>query len=179
MSLTEAEITKLAANMFLTTKISYANSIGDLADAVGADAHKILEAVGSDSRIGHKYLRPGFGFGGPCLVRDNAALGNFADAVGIPSVMGRANDTYNDEHTRIQIEKYLREDAQPYAFRGSVTYKPGTVLLDNSQQLKIVKALIKAGKTVCIEDPKEVIDVLVHDPDLIAHPAQVFYRITP
>lgn len=74
-----AEITKLAVNCFVTMKVSYANMIGDIADATpGADKNHILQAVGADSRVGTKYLRPGYGFGGPCFPRDNRALGGYA-----------------------------------------------------------------------------------------------------
>jgi UDPglucose 6-dehydrogenase len=79
MSVDSAEICKLAVNCFVTTKIAFANMIGDMADLTeGADKHDILGAVGADTRIGHKYLRPGFGYGGPCFPRDNRALGAYA-----------------------------------------------------------------------------------------------------
>ena len=175
MSLIESEITKLSVNTFLTTKISYTNYISDLADSVGADPGIILKAVGCDTRIGHKYLKPGFGYGGPCLVRDNIALGKFADKMSIPSVIGKANDYYNSFHTKYQVDKYLKLDAKPYAFKGSVTYKPDTVLLENSQQLIIAETLLKAGKNICIEDDEEVIDKLKNMSIFIEHENQIKY----
>lgn len=70
MSPASAEICKLAVNCFITTKISFANMIGDIADAThGANKLDILRAVGADSRIGSKCLKPGYGFGGPCFPR--------------------------------------------------------------------------------------------------------------
>lgn len=75
MSPSSAEVCKLSINCFVTTKISFANMIGDIADRTpGADKEDILHAVGSDSRIGQKCLKPGYGFGGPCFPRDNRAL---------------------------------------------------------------------------------------------------------
>jgi len=74
MTPTEAELTKLSVNCFLTTKISYANMIGDIAERIDCDPNVILSAIGTDSRIGSKYIKPGFGFGGPCFPRDNRAL---------------------------------------------------------------------------------------------------------
>jgi UDP-glucose 6-dehydrogenase len=72
MSPSSAEICKLAVNCFVTTKISFANMVGDIADATpGANKNDILAAVGSDSRVGLKCLRPGYGFGGPCFPRYN------------------------------------------------------------------------------------------------------------
>jgi nucleotide sugar dehydrogenase len=77
MSVESAEITKLGLNCFLTAKIALANLIGDVASATpGADPFAILNAIGKDQRIGSKYIRPGYGFGGPCFPRDNRALGN-------------------------------------------------------------------------------------------------------
>jgi len=75
MSPASAEIMKLSVNCFVTTKISFANMIGDIADATpGADKYDILAAVGEDSRVGTKCILPGYGFGGPCFPRDNRAL---------------------------------------------------------------------------------------------------------
>ena len=70
MTPSSAEICKLSVNCFVTTKISFANMIGDIADRTpGADKYEILRAVGSDSRIGGNYLMPGYGYGGPCFPR--------------------------------------------------------------------------------------------------------------
>ena len=66
MSIIEAEITKLSLNTYVTTKISYANTISQLADKVGANARVILDAVGSDTRVGKKYLGIGAEYAGPC-----------------------------------------------------------------------------------------------------------------
>ena len=90
MSPDSAEITKLAINCFITTKIAYANMIGDIADQTpGADKFEILKAVGGDKRIGGLYLKPGYGFGGPCFPRDNRALGSYAQQVGIDPIIPR------------------------------------------------------------------------------------------
>lgn len=169
MSLTEAEITKLAVNTFLTSKISFANYIGDIASAVGANAETILDAVGNDSRIGHKYLKAGFGYGGPCLVRDNSALGSFSDKIGSSSIINRATDNYNEFHTQLQIKQLLEHDSKPFAFEGSVTYKTGCALLDNSQQLRIAKAMLKSGKKIHVVDLPEVIDQVKKDPVFVKY----------
>ena len=68
MSNTEAELVKLATNCYLTTKISFANMVGDMANRLNCDGNTVLEAIGSDSRIGSKYIKPGFGLGGPCFL---------------------------------------------------------------------------------------------------------------
>ena len=82
MSPDSAEITKLALNCFITTKIAYANMVGDIADKTpGADKYDILNAIGGDRRIGSLCLKPGYGFGGPCFPRDNRAFGCYAETL--------------------------------------------------------------------------------------------------
>merc|ERR1719199_1694286 len=106
-----AEITKLAVNCFVTMKISYANMIGDIADATpGADKNEVLNAVGKDSRVGLKYLRPGYGFGGPCFPRDNRALGGYAKSVGVQPIMSNATDKYNQYHSELMTKELLDQN---------------------------------------------------------------------
>ncbi|MCB9185937.1 MAG: UDP-glucose/GDP-mannose dehydrogenase family protein [Flavobacteriales bacterium] len=156
-----AEITKLATNCFLTTKISFANSIGDLATKAGADPNKILAAVGSDSRIGGKYLGYGFGFGGPCFPRDNRALGKFADLQGYPLHLSKATDVVNEEHLAFQLDQQLQasNEDEEIVFEG-VAYKKGTTQITESQQLKLALALVKEGRRVKVIDRQEVLDQL-------------------
>ena len=102
MSPSSAEITKLSVNCFVTTKIAFANMIGDVADLTpGADKFDILTAVGDDSRIGKKYLMPGYGFGGPCFPRDNRALGGYIKSIGIDPLIPEATDKSNKLHTKL------------------------------------------------------------------------------
>ncbi|MCB0754302.1 MAG: UDP-glucose/GDP-mannose dehydrogenase family protein [Flavobacteriales bacterium] len=159
MNTLSAEIAKLATNCFLTTKISFANSIGDLATKAGADADKILAAIGSDSRIGSKYLGYGFGFGGPCFPRDNRALGKFAQQANYPLRLSDATDQVNHEHHQFLLNQYLNsfEENAEIVFDG-VAYKRGTTQITESQQLRLAVALVKAGRKVRIIDSKEVID---------------------
>ena len=90
MSLTAAEVVKLAVNCYLTTKISYANIIGQILIRSGLEneIHNVLTAIGQDTRIGLKYLNFGHGFGGPCLPRDNRSFGNFARSLGLDFNLG-------------------------------------------------------------------------------------------
>jgi nucleotide sugar dehydrogenase len=154
-----AEIAKLATNCFLTTKISFANSIGDLAVKAGANPDKILSAIGSDSRIGPKYLGYGFGFGGPCFPRDNRALGKFGDMVGYPLQISKATDSVNDDHFRFQLLQYLNAYSanSEIVFEG-VAYKKGTSQITESQQLRLAVALAQHGRTVLIRDSAEVVE---------------------
>lgn len=156
-----AEIAKLATNCFLTTKISFANSIGDMATKAGGNPDKILAAIGSDSRIGGKYLKYGFGFGGPCFPRDNRALGKFAESVDLPLHLSKATDVINNEHFEFQLQQYLDKYApeDEIVFNG-VTYKKGTNQLTESQQLRLALALAKAGRKVVVIESEDVVSQL-------------------
>lgn len=152
-----AEITKLATNCFLTTKISFANSIGDLALKSGADYEKVLNAIGADSRIGSKYLKYGFGFGGPCFPRDNRALDAFAKMQDYPLLISEATDEVNKMHLEFQLQQYLEKYAvgEPVKF-DYVSYKRGSVIIEESQQLALAVKLAKAGRKVIVNDRAEV-----------------------
>ncbi|HDY88774.1 MAG TPA: UDP-glucose/GDP-mannose dehydrogenase family protein [bacterium] len=158
MSPDSAEITKLALNCFVTTKIAYANMIGDIAEQTpGADKFAILDAVGGDSRIGHLYLKPGYGFGGPCFPRDNRALGSYAQIIGIEPLIPQATDASNNLHAQFMAKQFLDEDREVYYFE-NVTYKDGKVpIIEESQKLVVAAILAKSGKRVVIIDTEPVI----------------------
>ena len=161
MSRLIAEIAKLATNCFLTMKIAFANSLGDLATTAGAESVKILEAIGVDSRIGNKYLKYGFGYGGPCFPRDNLALSYFANQHKFELLLSEATDKSNTQHFDFQYQQYLKsyqEDETIHFY--SVTYKPNTIILDESQQLAIALRLARAGRKVMVHDNIKVISKL-------------------
>jgi len=160
MSAESAEITKISINCYITTKIAFANMIGDIATQTSnADAESILRAVGADSRIGYKYLRPGFGFGGPCFPRDNRALGNYARSVGVDPSVPEATDSSNKFHARFQAEKFAAENKDLYIFQ-DVCYKANcpVPLIDESQKLEVARILVsEKGRKVVIRDRPAVI----------------------
>jgi len=159
MSPDSAEITKLAINCFVTTKIAYSNMIGDIADKTpGADKFAILQAVGGDKRVGNLYLKPGYGFGGPCFPRDNRALGSYAQQVGIDPIIPQATDAANKLHTQCMIDQFFAENREEYMFE-SVTYKDNCAvpIIEESQKLVIAAALAKKGKRVVIVDVPAVV----------------------
>lgn len=160
MSPDSAEITKLAINCFITTKIAYANMVGDIADKTpGANKYAMLDAIGGDSRIGRLYLKPGYGFGGPCFPRDNRALGSYAHLVGIEPLIPQATDTSNKLHAQFMTNQFLDEDRESYVFE-NVTYKDACAvpMIDESQKLVVAAAIAKQGKKVIIVDTKAVIE---------------------
>ncbi|MCL5875964.1 MAG: nucleotide sugar dehydrogenase [Candidatus Dependentiae bacterium] len=159
MSSASAEITKLAVNCFLTTKIAYANMVGDIADSTkGADKYAILNAVGHDSRIGSKYLKPGYGFGGPCFPRDNRALGIYAEKIGIEPLIPYATDIANKSHAKQMAQILMQEKKETYVFE-DVNYKDNclVVIIEESQKLAVAEILAKAGNRVVIRDRAVVI----------------------
>lgn len=155
MNRKSAEICKLATNCFLTMKISFANSIGDLATEAGVEPGKILAAIGSDSRIGSKYLNYGFGFGGPCFPRDNQALLNFAEQSGQSLHLSKSTITVNKEHLAFQLRQLLEEEKDEYEFE-YITYKEDTDILEESQQLLLAIELARAGKKVILRNSKHI-----------------------
>jgi len=161
MSTTEAEITKIALNCFLTTKISYANMVGDIAKKVNCNPDIILKAIGSDSRIGNKYLKYGFGFGGPCFPRDNRAFGLFCEENGVYPHISYATDQSNNSHLLHQLnytERTVLKDKT--IIFDSITYKAESTILEESQQLKYAFELTERGYSVQINERLQVINKL-------------------
>jgi UDPglucose 6-dehydrogenase len=155
---TGAEIVKISINGFITTKISYANMIGDACEANGVDKNSVLHAIGGDSRIGRKYLKPGYSFGGPCFPRDTHALGMFIEQSGLNACITKATHEYNDYHVEVQAEQLLEENLDQYEFI-DVVYKENTEvpIIEESAKLKIAEYIAKMGKEVVICDKQHII----------------------
>lgn len=165
MSAESAEICKLSVNCFITTKIAFANTIGDIADRTpGANGKDILKAVGADSRVGSKCLMPGYGFGGPCFPRDNRALGNYADSIGVKPLIPTATDESNKFHATVMAENLLREDKEEYRF-DDVAYKPKcpVPIIEESQKLAVASIIRAAGKKVTIIDRPSIIEEVMKE----------------
>jgi len=157
-----AEITKIALNCYITTKITFANSLAAICEKIkGADAYVISRALGFDSRIGSKYLRPGLGFGGPCFPRDNAAFTAFARLAGSKAKLAEMVDEVNREQP-LRIENKIKDllilakknkrNAR-IAFLG-LSYKPNTSIIEDSQALNIAQLLISEGYKLTVYDPQ-------------------------
>tara|TARA_B000000609_G_scaffold72226_1_gene54116 strand:- start:292 stop:834 length:543 start_codon:yes stop_codon:yes gene_type:complete len=157
MSTKAAEITKIAVNCFLTTKISYANMLGQVLSmsGLGDEINGVLKAIGSDDRIGNKYLKFGFGFGGPCFPRDNRAFAAYATDVGVKFNIGDTIDNFNQEHHTFLRYYYVRKNSKelPFCFK-YLTYKPDTDILVESQQYKLCLDLLDLGYKVYCTDLK-------------------------
>jgi len=157
----EAEITKISLNCFLTTKISFANSIGDIVTLAGGRPSVVLSAIGADSRVGKKYLRWGHGFGGPCLPRDNRALCAYADTLDFKHEIGITTDAVNKRHVERIADYVIAQNSRqlPFYF-DSIVYKKGTTILEESQQLLLATTLAARGLSVVVHDLPEVLAAL-------------------
>lgn len=155
MTPASAELTKLAVNTFVTTKISYANMLGEICDHIpSADVDDVTRALGMDSRIGTKYLRAATPYGGPCFPRDNVALSAFARQLGVQADLAEATDRINRRQVSRLIE--LAAAQIPAGARVAVmglTYKPGTVVFDESFGVAVAEAFRSRGFAVSVYDP--------------------------
>jgi len=158
MSPLDAEIVKICLNGYITTKISYANTVADLCKTLNADMHTVLNAIGSDSRIGTKYFKPGYSFGGPCFPRDTRAVKMLLDQNNINSELLNATSNCNEWHITFHVDELIRENKDEYVIEG-VCYKENSriPLIEESAKLKIAHELIKRGKRVVIRDYSETI----------------------
>ena len=155
MSTKAAEITKIAVNCFLTTKISYANMIGQVLAQSNLydEIDTVLSSIGSDSRIGQKYMNFGFGFGGPCFPRDNRAFASYAQKVGVEHNIGTTTDNFNKAHLLFLKDYFVDDNSDnlPFCF-DYIAYKPGTDILTESQQYQLCLELLDLGYKVYVSD---------------------------
>ena len=158
MNLLEAEITKLSINCFITTKITYANMIGDYLINKNCNPDIVLNAIGSDSRIGNKYFNYGFGYGGPCLPRDNKALYEYGKQYNYNFNICNINDLNNSSHLLFQFEN-LKNSNNPIEFK-YITYKDTSDILEQSQKLELALLLANNNNKVIIYERPYIIKIL-------------------
>ena len=153
-----AEVTKYAANAFLATKISYMNDLANFCDAVGADIDKVREGIGSDSRIGKKFLFPGLGYGGSCLPKDVKALLRSAQDAGTPlAILQSVEDINQEQRKRFyrKIEKHFKEKLEGLRFAlWGIAFKPNTDDVREAPVFYILDELLKAKASVVVYDPE-------------------------
>jgi len=154
MSITSAELTKICVNSYITAKISFTNQLRMVAERYAdTNIHQILDAIGADSRIGHKYLRAGLSYGGPCFPRDNRLVAYAAKAVGLSAPLAEATDTVN-EMTKEQLAQQALAGTKPgdtVAVLG-MAYRPDTYIVEESAGLHIAQSLKRHGCRVVIHD---------------------------
>jgi UDPglucose 6-dehydrogenase len=152
-----AELVKYAANAFLAMKVSFANAIAAVAEAVGADVDDVVAGVGSDGRIGAPFLHPGPGWGGSCLPKDTLALVRIAEDAGYDFALLRGVIAVNDEQKARVVEKVRRACGGSLLGRAiavwGLTYKAGTDDVRDSPATAICARLLELGARVQAHDP--------------------------
>jgi UDPglucose 6-dehydrogenase len=155
MNFVNAELTKISVNTYVTMKISFANMLGEICDRLqGADVSVVADAIGRDTRIGKKYLRPATGYGGPCFPRDTMAFGRVAHLVGGRADLAIATDVINRRQV-LRLTETIR-DLIPVGGVVAVlglSYKPDTPVIEESQGIMLAKALAEIGFDVVAHDP--------------------------
>lgn len=154
MSIISAELTKISVNSYITMKISFTNQLRMIAERFPkADIHTILEAIGSDTRIGHKYLRAGLSYGGPCFPRDNRLLAYTARQRGVQAPLAEASDAVNQQTNAdlLQKIKSLVTPNDTVAVLG-LAYKPDTYITEESAGLALAQQLKRQGYKVIVHD---------------------------
>ena len=155
MSLENAELTKIALNTFVTTKITYANMLGELCEKIpGGNVDIVTNAIGKDSRIGTKYLTGAIGYGGPCFPRDNIALGFLSRELGITAGIAETTDKAN-KNIIPRIVSQVQQVVSPgdtVAVLG-MAYKPYSHIIEYSQGAILAEYLAKSGMRVVVYDP--------------------------
>ncbi|MBB6144173.1 UDPglucose 6-dehydrogenase [Silvibacterium bohemicum] len=151
-----AELIKHASNAFLAMKISFINVVSNICEAVGADVEQVAKGIGSDSRIGPKFLRAGIGYGGSCFPKDVAAFRYVAEQLGVDFDLLKEVESINEEQKKRFFQKVR---AALWTFRGKklgvlgLAFKGGTDDIRESPALDIVEQLLKEGAHIAAFDP--------------------------
>jgi UDPglucose 6-dehydrogenase len=157
MDIVSAEMTKYAANSMLATKISFMNDIANLCEIVGADINMVRKGIGSDSRIGTKFIYPGAGYGGSCFPKDVKALIHTAEEYHYPLRVLKAVEAVNDDQKSVMFNKintYFNGalKGKTVALWG-LSFKPQTDDMREAPSLVVIKRLVEAGAKVKAYDP--------------------------
>ncbi len=152
-----AEMIKYAANSMLATRISFMNDIANLCELVGADVNMVRKGIGSDTRIGKKFLYPGCGYGGSCFPKDVKALIKTAEQKGYPMEVLRAVESVNERQKSILFHKLMKHfdddiSGKTIAMWG-LAFKPETDDMREAPALVLIDHLTRCGATVKVYDP--------------------------
>lgn len=154
MNLKEAELVKIAVNNYVTMKISYANSLMQGSILLGGiDIDVVTDAIGLDSRIGHKYLKAAAAYGGPCFPRDTRALTALYEDLGLSGSLSLATQRVNESHTKFLAQRILSAvDRKANIGIIGLSYKTGTTVTEESPGLAIANELVSLGFHIAIWD---------------------------
>ncbi len=163
MDIKSAEMTKYAANAFLATKITFMNEIANLADKVGANVDMVRRGIGTDNRIGKRFLFSGIGYGGSCFPKDVLALSKTAKENGYAfKILDAVMDVNQTQKTILfdPINAYFRQDlkGKKIALWG-LAFKPNTDDIREAPSLYMIEKLLKAGVEITVYDPEAMPNV--------------------
>jgi UDPglucose 6-dehydrogenase len=157
MDVPSAEMTKYAANAMLATKISFMNDIANLCEIMGADVNLVRKGIGSDPRIGNRFIYPGIGYGGSCFPKDVKALVRTARENGHEMRILQAVEDVNDDQKSVLFNKVMKRfngdiKGKKFAMWG-LSFKPNTDDMREAPSLVIIDKIIAAGGSVVAYDP--------------------------
>ena len=157
MDIPSSEMTKYASNAMLATRISFMNDVANLCELVGADVNMVRKGIGSDSRIGNKFLYPGTGYGGSCFPKDVKALIHTAEKNGYDMQVLKAVEQVNEKQKNILFEKFNRYfsgdiEGKKVAIWG-LSFKPETDDMREAPSLVLINSLLEKGCEVTVYDP--------------------------
>lgn len=179
MDIASAEMTKYAANAMLATRISFMNDIANLCDRVGADVEMVRKGIGSDVRIGNKFLYPGCGYGGSCFPKDVKALARTAREQGYTMQVIEAVERVNEAQKSIVFEKLQRALGDLAGRRVAiwgVAFKPETDDVREAPATEVIRRLLDAGAEVVVCDPVAVTEFRRRHAELEVRTARTMYE---
>ena len=138
-----------------SNNIPYSNAL----EILESEIKNVLKAIGEDTKVGSRYLSYGYGYGGPCLPRDNRSFGSYANKLGLQYNLGLTIDNFNNEHAEFLKNYFIRNNDRnlPFSFH-YISYKEGTDILTESQQYRLCYDLLNQGYKVYITDYDSIID---------------------
>jgi UDPglucose 6-dehydrogenase len=168
MDIPSAEMTKYAANAMLATKISFMNDIANLCEIMGADVNLVRKGIGSDPRIGNKFIYPGIGYGGSCFPKDVKALVKTAEENGHKMRILQAVEDVNEDQKHVLVKKIIKHfgenlKGKTFALWG-LSFKPKTDDMREAPALVIIENLLRAGAHIRAFDP-----VAMHEASKVLH----------
>ncbi|WP_147676368.1 UDP-glucose dehydrogenase family protein [Algibacter pacificus] len=173
MDIVSAEMTKYAANSMLATKISFINDIANLCELVGADINKVRKGIGSDARIGNKFIYPGIGYGGSCFPKDVQALIRTAGEYNYDLQVLKAVEAVNKAQKSVLFNKimsfYGGDVKGKTVTLWGLSFKPHTDDMREAPSLEIVSKLLKEGANIKAYDPVAMEEAKHHFGDTISY----------
>jgi UDPglucose 6-dehydrogenase len=162
MGRTAAEMTKYAANAYLSTRISFINEIAELCETLGVDIDQVRRGIGTDARIGHHFLYPGVGYGGSCFPKDVQALANTGRAAGAECRVLESVHERNLKQRQRMIDKILDRLGKDLSGRKlamwGLAFKPNTDDIREAPAITIASALLDAGAKLALHDPRALVN---------------------